>query len=112
MQHKDGPKNPIGWNEEHCFRWQIRKNETHASTTDLDARLYKKSAGREALTSYLGHALMENKNGLIIDGSITHATGTAEREAAVEMASDVARKRRITVGGDKGYDTNDFVDEL
>jgi IS5 family transposase len=62
--------------------------------------------------SYLGHALMENRNGLIIDGSITHATGTAEREAAVEMVADVAGEKRITVAGDKGYDTKDFVEDL
>jgi transposase len=112
FQPKDGPKNPIGRNQEHDFRGESRKNETHESTTDPDARLYKKSAGKEAKMSYLGHALMENRNGLIIDGSITHATGTAEREAAVEMVADVAGERRITVAGDKGYDTKDFVEDL
>jgi transposase len=112
FQPKDGPKPPVGRNQERDFHGESLKNATHASTTDPDARLYKKSKGREAKMSYLGHALMENRNGLIINGIITHATGTAEREAAGEMAADVAGNKRITVGGDKGYDTHDFVEEL
>lgn len=108
----DDPKPPVGRNQERDFHGEKLKNDTHASTTDPDARLYKKSKGKEARMSYLGHALMENRNGLIIDGVITHATGTAEREAAAEMVADVAGNKRITVGGDKGYDTHDYVEEL
>jgi len=112
FQPKDGPKPPVGRNDERDFHGEKLKNETHASTTDPDARLYKKSSGKEARMSYLGHALMENRNGIIIDGTISHATGTAEREAAVEMVAEVAGTKRITVGGDKGYDTKDFVEEM
>jgi transposase len=112
FQPKDGPQPPVGRNEERDFHGEQLKNETHASTTDPDARLYKKSSGKEARMSYLGHALMENRNGIIIDGTITHATGTAEREAAVEMVAEVAGTKRITVGGDKGYDTKGFVEEM
>jgi len=113
FQPKDGgPKPPVGRNQERDFHDQKLKNATHESITDPDARLYKKSQGKEAKMSYLGHALMENRNGLIIDGMITHASGTAEREAAVEMVAEVAGKQRMTVGGDKGYDTADFVTDL
>ena len=112
FQPKDGPKPPVGRNQERDFHGKKLKNDTHESTTDPDSRLYKKSKGKEAKMSYLGHALMENRNGLIVDGSITHATGTAEREAAVEMVAGVAGNKRITVCGDKGYDTHDFVEEL
>ena len=109
---KDGPKPPVGRNQERDFHGEKLSNETHVSTTDPEARLYKKSKGKESRMSYLGHALMENRNGLIVDGLITHATGTAEREAALEMVADVAGNRRITVGGDKGYDTHGFVEDL
>jgi len=113
FQPKDGgPKPPVGRNQERDFHDQKLKNATHESITDPDARLYKKSQGKEAKMSYLGHALMENRNGLIIDGMITHASGTAEREAAVEMVAEVAGQQRMTVGGDKGYDTADFVTDL
>jgi len=113
FQPKDGgPKPPVGRNQERNFHDQKLKNATHESLTDPDARLYKKSQGKEAKMSYLGHALMENRNGLIIDGMITHASGTAEREAAIEMVAEVAGQQRITVGGDKGYDTADFVTDL
>lgn len=109
---KDGPGPPVGRNQERDFHGEKLTNDTHASTTDPDARLYKKGKGHESRMSYLGHALMDNRNGLITDGTITHATGTAEREAAAEMVAEVAGKKRITVGGDKGYDTNGFVEEL
>lgn len=109
---KDGPKPPVGRNQTRDFHGEKFNNETHASTTDPEARLYKKSKGKESRMSYLGHALMENRNGLIVDGLVTSANGTAEREAAVEMVADVAGNRRITIGGDKGYDTHDFVDDL
>lgn len=109
FQPKDGPKPPVGRNKERDFHGEKLKNDTHASTTDPDARLFKKSAGKEAKLSYMGHVLMENRNGLIVDTGLTHATGTAEREAAAEMVAEVAGSKRITVGGDKNYDTKDFV---
>lgn len=96
------------------FRGRSRKNDTHESTTDPDARLYRKARGQEARLCYLAHALIENRHGLVVDGSVTHATGTAEREAAEAMAS--ARRarsgKRITLGADKGYDTKDHVAAL
>jgi transposase len=94
------------------FRGEKRSNATHASTTDPEARLYKKAKGREAKLGYLGHVLMENRNGLIVDTRLTQATGTAEREAAVEMVAEVAGATRVTIGADKAYDTHDFVAAL
>jgi transposase len=91
------------------FRGEPRKNDTHHSTTDPDARLYKKSTGAEAKLAYLGHLLMENRNGLIVDAMVTAATGLAERDAAVTMLGDLPDGGRITVGGDANYDTRDFV---
>jgi len=93
------------------FHGQKRTNQTHASTTDSDARLYKKSYGKESKLSYLGHVLVENRNGLIADAMVTTADGTAERDAALLMLSrrQKHRCRRITVGTDKAYDSEDFV---
>jgi transposase len=91
------------------FRGRQRCNDTHASTTDPDARLYKKSAGSESKLGYLGHVLTENRNGLVVDTSLTLATGTAEREAALEMIGNLPDASRVTVGADKAYDTADFV---
>ena len=91
------------------FRGEERKNDTHQSTTDPDARLYKKSSGSEARLVYLGHLLTENRHGLIVDACVTTATGTAEREAALTMLDDLPDGGRKTVGGDKNYDTRDFV---
>jgi transposase len=91
------------------FHGEQRTNETHESKTDPDARLYKKGKGKEAKLCYAGHVLMENRNGLAVDGQITKATGTAEREAALDMLGDVAGDERVTVGADKAYDTQDFV---
>jgi transposase len=108
----DPPQAPKGRNEERDFHGKKLKNETHASTTDPAAKLYKKGKGKEAKLSYMGHALMENRNGLIVDAIVTQATGTAERDAAAIMVADVAGTKRITVGGDKGYDTKDFVQVL
>ena len=77
------------------------------------AMLYKKSRGSESKLSYLGHVLMENRNGLVVDTRLTRATGTAERDAALEMAARIpGGTRRVTLGGDKNYDTRDFVDQL
>jgi len=94
------------------FHGEKRKNDTHESTTDPDSRLFKKGKGKEAKLSYMGHVLMENRNGLIIDTELTSATGTAEREAAADMVLGVSGKKRITVAGDKNYDTKDFVELL
>jgi IS5 family transposase len=100
----DDPGNPTV-----NFRGEERKNDTHQSTTDPDARLFKKSAGSAAKLAYLGHLLMENRHGLIVDALVSAATGTAEREAALLMLGELPQGRRITVGGDKNYDTRDFV---
>ena len=101
-----------GRNAEVDFHGERRTNATHASTTDPDARLYRKGRGREAKLCYLGHALMENRNGLIVDACVTQADGHAERLAALAMIERVAdRANRITVGADKAYDTQDFVNE-
>jgi transposase len=103
----DDPGNPTV-----NFRGEKRRNATHASTTDPDARLYKKAAGQEAKLGYLGHVLMENRNGLVVATRLTLATGTAEREAALAMVADLPRTGRVTVGADKAYDTQDFVAAL
>ena len=109
FQRKDG-----GDNEPGQFRGQKRSNETHESKTDPDSRLYRKGNGQEAKLGYLGHVLMENRNGLVVDALLTHADGTAERDAALLMLYNKwrARLRRglRSVGGDKGYDTRDFVE--
>jgi hypothetical protein len=101
-----------GRNVDVDFRGQRRKNDTHASTTDPDSRLYRKGLGKEARLCYMGHVLMENRNGLVVDSRLTLATGTAEREAAMEMIEGIAGSKRITVAGDKGYDQQDFVERL
>ncbi|MGH9600606.1 MAG: IS5 family transposase, partial [Terracidiphilus sp.] len=92
------------------FHGRKRSNKTHESTTDADARLYKKSYGKESKLSYLGHALVENRNGLIAAAMVTHADGYAERDAALLMLHEKQgnRSRRITVGADKAYDSKDF----
>ena len=111
---KDGSGEPptLGRNGEVDFRGEARSNQTHASTTDADARLYKKAAGQAAKLCHIGHALMENRNGLVVDTSLTKATGTAEREAAIAMIGDLPDDGRITLGTDKGYDTQEFVAEM
>jgi len=86
-----------------------RSNKTHASTTDPDSRMYKKTRGSAAELAYLGHALSDNRHALIVNVRTTHATGKAERDAAASMLRDVAGKRRTTLGADKGYDTRDLV---
>ena len=93
------------------FHGHKRSNKTHESTTDPDARLYKKSYGKESRLSYLGHALVENRNGLIAAAMVSHADGYAERDAALLMLAEKqqGRTRRITVGADKAYDSKDFV---
>jgi transposase len=101
-----------GRNAERDFRGEKRTNETHASTTDPDARLYRKGRGKEARLCFLGHVLMENRSALVIDARLTHATGTAEREAALAMLGELRGRHRITLGADKGYDARGFVEEL
>ena len=96
------------------FHGQKRKNETHASTTDPQSRLYRKAAGREAKLSYMGHVTMENRHGLAVAGMVTQANGTAERRASEAMLAAKAKAigGRITVGADKAYDTADHVANL
>ncbi len=102
-----------GRNAEVNFHGQKRSNETHASVTDPDARLYRKGGGKEARLCYMGHALMENRNGLVVEACVSHANGHAERNAALAMIEPWAdRPVRITLGADKGYDAEDFVNEL
>jgi RNase P/RNase MRP subunit p29 len=100
---KDGSGEPpaAGRNGERDFHGEKRSNRTHASTTDPDARLYKKSPGSAAKLCHMGHVVMENRNGLVVAAEMTAATGTAEREAAVAMVEELADGRRITLGGDK-----------
>ena len=94
------------------FHGKSRKNDTHRSTTDPESRLYRKGKGKEAKLCYMGHALMENRNGLVLDARVTQATGTAERESAAEMIKNLPGARQVTVGADKGYDTAGFVATL
>jgi transposase len=94
------------------FHGQRRRNDTHQSTTDPDARLYKKAQGREARLGYLGHVLMEHRSGLIVNATVTPADGHGERDAAVMMIGTLRGRRRITVAADKAYDTRDFVANL
>lgn len=96
------------------FHGEKRSNDSHASTTDPESRLYRKSPGHQAKMSYLEHALMENRNGLLVDVEVSQATGTAEREAALAMLKRLRARgfRPKTVGGDKGYDTKDFIKDV
>ena len=94
------------------FRGERRTNATHASTTDPEARLYKKATGQEAKLCFLGHVLMENRHGLVVNTRLTPATGTAEREAALALVASRPTTQRITLGGDKHYDTQAFVQDL
>ena len=101
----DDPGNPTV-----DFRGERRSNETHASTTDPEARLARKK-GQTAQLAYMGHLLTENRNGLIVSALLTEADGYAERAAALAMVEEVPRERRITLGADRGFDTEDFVAE-
>jgi transposase len=115
FRRRDGgdndPQGP-GRNAERGFHKEKRSNETHQSTTDPEARLYKKGDGQPARLCYMGHALMENRHGLAVDGLVTQATGTAEREAALAMLDRRPRQQRITLGADKAYDVRQFVEDL
>ena len=101
-----------GRNAERDFRGHKRSNETHASATDPDARLYRKGDGQSSRLCFMGHLLMENRNALIVDAALTRATGTAEREAALDMLERRGNRRRITLGADKAYDVTAFVEDL
>ncbi|MEL6372447.1 MAG: IS5 family transposase [Pseudomonadota bacterium] len=113
---KDGSDEPPGpgRNGEQNFRGQPRKNDTHASTTDPDAKLFKKGYGREAKLCFMGHVLMENRSGLIVQATLTEANGRAEREAAIGMIErhSPGSTRRLTLGADKGYDARPFAADL
>jgi transposase len=108
------PKDGTDSDDGSDFHGQKRKNDTHASTTDPQSKLYRKADGREAKLSYMGHVVMENRNGLAVAGMVTEANGTAERDASETMLKKQARRarRRITVGEDKAYDTQDHVAAL
>src|SRR5215475_7070904 len=102
-----------GRNASADFKGEKRSNQTHRSTTDPDARLYRKGPGMEAKLCFIGHGLMENRSGLIVDARLTRVSGHAERLAALDMIQGFAdRPSAITLGGDKGYDAADFVEEL
>ena len=114
---KEGPHEPPpdggGRNREADFHGQKRSNDTHASTTDPEAKLYRKGPGKEAKLCFMGHALMENRNALVVDACLTQAGGHAERVAALHMIEPHAdRPHAITLGADKGYDAEDFVNEV
>jgi hypothetical protein len=104
----DGP----GRNAERSFHKERRSNETHESTTDPEARLYKKGDGQPAKLCYMGHALMENRNGLVVLGGVSQANGTAEREIALAMIDRRGCTKRVTLGADKAYDVTQFVHDL
>ncbi len=109
----DEPPAGGGRNAETDFHGKKRSNETHASTTDPDARLYRKGPGKEAKLCFIGHGLMENRHGLLVDACLTPADGHAERVAALHMIEPRAeRPRAVTLGADKAYDVEDFVNEL
>ena len=113
FRRKDGNDEPPGpgRNGTRDFHKETRSNETHASTTDPDARLARKGAGKEAKLAYTGHLLMENRSGLVVASRLTLASGTAERDAALAMLDDLPGRGRVTVGADKAYDTANFVAE-
>jgi hypothetical protein len=102
----DDPGNPTV-----DFHGEKRSNQTHQSTTDPDAMLAKKGAGKEAKLSYSGHVLMENRNGLVTEAEVLQANGTAERDAGLVMIEKIPGDQPVTVGADKAYDTKNFVDE-
>ena len=109
---EDGPPGGGGRNPTVDFHGEKRSRDTHESKTDKDAYLFKKSKGSESKLAYLGHILMENRHGLVVDAKVTQATGTAEREAAAELVDALGGTQRITLGADKNYDTKGFVEEL
>jgi transposase len=113
-KEEQGPKPPTDdpGNPTVDFRGEKRSNETHESKTDPDARLARKGNGQEAKLAYCGNVMIENRHGLVVDVELLQANGTAERDAALLMSERIAGEDRVTVAGDKGYDTKDFVKEL
>lgn len=111
IEEEPGDPPEEGGNPTVSFRGEQRSNRTHRSQTDPESRLFKKSRGAEAKLSYLGHVVMENRNGLAVSSCVSQATGTAEREAALQMRSELP-KRRITLGADRNYDVREFTRRL
>lgn len=111
---KDDGNDPPGpgRNSERDFRGEKRSNQTHASTTDPEAKLYRKANGQASRMAFMGHVLIENRNGLVVGALLTQATGTAEREAALALVDGLEAKGRITLGADKAYDAREFVRDL
>jgi transposase len=112
---KDGSSDPPspGRNGERDFHGEKRRNDTHASTTEPEAKLYKKGKGKEAKLSYIGNVMTENRNGFVVEAELRPVSGTVEREAATAMiVRHSPGAQRITVGGDKGFDTADFVADM
>lgn len=107
----DPPSSGGGRNPDVDFHGEKRSNETHASRTDPEALLAKKSKGKESKLCFAGHVLIENRNGLVVNACVTQATGTCEREAAVELLEQTTGRSRTTVGADRAYDTKGFVKE-
>lgn len=115
VRPKDEAKKPPrggGRNEAVDFHGEKRANETHASTTDPEAKMYRKGEGKETKLCYLGHVLTENRHGLVVDGRLTQAAGTSEAEAALRMAENIPGKHRVTLGGDKAFDQRKLVEGL
>jgi transposase len=115
FQRKDRPAPPRAddrGNPTVNFHGEQRRNDTHESTTDPDARLARKSNNHESKQAYCGNVMIENRNGLVVDTELLQCNGTAERDAALLMAERIEGCDRVTVAGDKGYDTKEFVREL
>ena len=111
-KYEDSPPGGGGRNPSMDFYGEKRLRDTHESKTNPDALLFKKSKGAASKLSYLGHVLMENRNGLVVKATVSQATGIAEREAAVGLVDALSGSRRITLGADKNYDTQGFVADM
>ena len=112
FQRKDRPEQPPPddpGNPTVNFHGEKRRNDTHESRTDLEARLARKSGGHESKLAYCGNVMIENRNGLVVDAELLQPSGTAERDAAMLMAERIQGAERVTVAADKAYDTKDFV---
>lgn len=107
---KDDDSGPVGRNQGRDFHGEPRKNDTHASITDPEARLYRKSANTAAVLCYQGHTVVEHRNGLVVRAAVSHATGTGERDTALKLLASLPGKRRKTVAADKGYDVKAFIE--
>jgi transposase len=107
-----GPTDTDPGNPTVNFHGESRKNDTHESTTDPEARMARKGDGKEAKLSYAAHVLMENRSGLVVNMRVTLATGTCERAASIDMVQDIPGQHRVTLGADKNYDTRDHVEQL